>query len=101
MTFAGFTVDTFPDAKFESECAADLGVADGSVTITAKTATNGARRRHAREGFAALKDYVANAGAFPPPPSSAGEPHPPERLGGRRGDGRRADGRPRRRPSTA
>ena len=67
MTFAGFTVDTFPDAKFESECAADLGVADGSVTITAKTATNGARRRHARRSMLAAgvkADYdVANAGA--------------------------------------
>ena len=25
MTFAGFTVDTFPDATFKSKCAADLG----------------------------------------------------------------------------
>ena len=67
MTFAGFTVDTFPDAKFKSKCAADLGVADGSVTITAKTATSGARRRHTRRSMLAAgvkADYdVADAGA--------------------------------------
>ena len=66
MTFAGFTVDTFPDATFKSKCAADLGVADGSVTITAKTATSGARRRHTRRSMLAAgvkADYdVANAG---------------------------------------
>ena len=66
MTFAGFTVDTFPDATFKSKCAADLGVADGSVTIMAKTATSGARRRHTRRSMLAAgvkADYdVANAG---------------------------------------